>query len=127
MIVLLVGQGKTVTSVAKLNGGRTALLHEHQEAVLSKLCYCLPEDTGCCGKVTPTTITRVFTKADIVAGLTSDSIESTKTDDCDGEDTGDTGLGLLDAPIAQLLISDTEDEEFEGFMEDKAADEVVDE
>ncbi|KAF4804656.1 hypothetical protein TURU_005569 [Turdus rufiventris] len=66
-------------------------------------------------------------KADIIPGLTSDSIGSTETDDSDGEDTGDMGLGLLDAPIAQLLISDMEDEEFEGFMEDEAADEAADE
>ncbi|KAF4797975.1 pogo transposable element with KRAB domain-like protein [Turdus rufiventris] len=79
------------------------------------------------GKVTATTIIRRFAKADIIPGLTSSAIESTKIDDSDGEDTGDVGSGLLDAPIAQLLISDMEDEEFKGFMEDEAADEAADE
>ncbi|KAF4800264.1 dedicator of cytokinesis protein 4 isoform X1 [Turdus rufiventris] len=65
--------------------------------------------------------------ADIIPGMTSNAIESTKTYDFDGEDMGDVGSGLLDAPIAQLLISDTEDEEFEGFMEDEAVDEAADE
>ncbi|KAF4798792.1 hypothetical protein TURU_060694 [Turdus rufiventris] len=74
-------------------------------------------------KVTATTIIRWFARADIIPGLTSDGIESTETDDSDGEDTGDMGSGLLDTAIAQLLISNTEDEEFEGFMEDEVADE----
>ncbi|KAF4794267.1 hypothetical protein TURU_103284 [Turdus rufiventris] len=78
-------------------------------------------------KVTATTIILGFAKADIIPGLTSNGIESTEADDSDGEDTGNTGLGLLAAPIAQLLISDTEDEEFKGLMEDEATDEVVDE
>ncbi|KAF4804494.1 hypothetical protein TURU_007260 [Turdus rufiventris] len=63
------------------------------------------------GTVTATTIIRRFAKADIVPGLTSNAIESTETDDSDGEDTGDTGSGLLDAAIAQLLGSNMEDEE----------------
>ncbi|KAF4801231.1 hypothetical protein TURU_036875 [Turdus rufiventris] len=79
------------------------------------------------GKVTATTIIRGFTKADIVPGLISNAIESTKTDDSDGEEMGNVGLGFLDAPIAQLLISNMEDEEFEGFMKDEATDEVADE
>ncbi|KAF4790445.1 hypothetical protein TURU_141291 [Turdus rufiventris] len=79
------------------------------------------------GKVTATTIFQGFARVDIIPGLTSDGIESTKIDDSDGEDTGDTSSGLLDAPIAQLLLSDTEDEEFEGFMEDETADEAADE
>ncbi|KAF4795889.1 hypothetical protein TURU_089430 [Turdus rufiventris] len=78
-------------------------------------------------KVTTTAIIRGFAKADIIPGLTSNAIKRTEIDNLDGEDTGNTGLGLLDAPIAQLLISNTEDEEFEGFMEDEAADEVADE
>ncbi|KAF4787815.1 hypothetical protein TURU_167335 [Turdus rufiventris] len=75
------------------------------------------------GKVTAPTIIRGFAKANIIPGLTSNAIESHETDDSDGEDTSVVGSGLLDAPIAQLLISDTEDEEFEGLMEDEAADE----
>ncbi|KAF4797894.1 hypothetical protein TURU_070395 [Turdus rufiventris] len=63
------------------------------------------------------TIIRGFAKASIIPGLTSDSIASTETDDSDDEDTGDTGLGLLDAAIAQLMISNMEDKEFAGFME----------
>ncbi|KAF4792221.1 hypothetical protein TURU_123173 [Turdus rufiventris] len=79
------------------------------------------------GEVTATTIIRGFAKADIIPGLTSNAIESTESDNSDSEDTGDTGLGSLDPTIAQLLISDTEDEEFDGFMEDEAADGVADE
>ncbi|KAF4804706.1 pogo transposable element with KRAB domain-like protein [Turdus rufiventris] len=71
-------------------------------------------------KVTTTTIIRGFGKADIIPRLTSNGMESTETYDSDDKDTGDTGLGLLDAAIAQLLISDTEDEEFKSFMEDAA-------
>ncbi|KAF4802953.1 pogo transposable element with KRAB domain-like protein [Turdus rufiventris] len=78
-------------------------------------------------EITATAIIRGFAKADIIPGLTSDGIESTKSDDSDREDTGDVSSGLLDAPIAPLLISDTEDEEFKGFMEDEASDEVADE
>ncbi|KAF4792097.1 pogo transposable element with KRAB domain-like protein [Turdus rufiventris] len=78
-------------------------------------------------KVSATIIIRGFGRADIIPGLISDSIESTETDDSESEDVGDTGSGLLDAAIAQLLISDMEDEEFEGFMEDETADEVADE
>ncbi|KAF4804501.1 hypothetical protein TURU_007282 [Turdus rufiventris] len=77
------------------------------------------------GKVTATTIIRGFAKADIVPGLTSNAIKSSETDDSDGEDIGNTGSGLLDTAIAQLLISDMEDKEFEGFMEDEATDEVT--
>ncbi|KAF4797970.1 hypothetical protein TURU_068415 [Turdus rufiventris] len=76
------------------------------------------------GVVTATTIIRGFAKAD-VPGLTSNAIEGTETDDSEDEDTGDVGSGLLDAPTAQLLISDMEDEEFEGFMEDEATDEAA--
>ncbi|KAF4794059.1 hypothetical protein TURU_105362 [Turdus rufiventris] len=70
-------------------------------------------------KVSARTVIQGFARADIIPGMTSDSIESTKTDDSDDEDTGDTGSGLLNAAIAQLIISDMEDEEFEGFMEDE--------
>ncbi|KAF4797291.1 hypothetical protein TURU_075671 [Turdus rufiventris] len=79
------------------------------------------------GKVTATTIIRGFTKTDIIPGLTSNAIESTEIDNSDSEDMGQTGSGLLDPTIAQLLISDTEDKEFEGFMADEAADEAADE
>ncbi|KAF4804359.1 hypothetical protein TURU_008508 [Turdus rufiventris] len=78
-------------------------------------------------KVTATTIIGGFAKADIIPGLTSDSIKSTETDESDSEDTGHMGSGLLGAPIAQLLISNTEEEELEGFMEDETTDEVADE
>ncbi|KAF4800364.1 hypothetical protein TURU_045834 [Turdus rufiventris] len=54
----------------------------------------------------------------IIPGLTSDGIESTKTDDSDDEDMGDTGSGLLDAATTQMMISGTEGKEFEGFMAD---------
>ncbi|KAF4799341.1 pogo transposable element with KRAB domain-like protein [Turdus rufiventris] len=51
-------------------------------------------------KVSPRTVMRGFTKADIIPGLTSHGIESIESDDSDDEDTGDTGSGLLDATIA---------------------------
>ncbi|KAF4798195.1 hypothetical protein TURU_068055 [Turdus rufiventris] len=70
-------------------------------------------------KVSARTVIRGFTKADIISGLTSDGIKSTETNDSGDEDTGGTGLGLLDAAIAQLMIFHMEDEEFEGFMEDE--------
>ncbi|KAF4797972.1 pogo transposable element with KRAB domain-like protein [Turdus rufiventris] len=67
-------------------------------------------------QVTPATVIRGFARADIIPGFnTSDGIESAEADDSEDEDMGDTGLGLLDATIAQLMISDTEDEDFEGF------------
>ncbi|KAF4803482.1 pogo transposable element with KRAB domain-like protein [Turdus rufiventris] len=65
--------------------------------------------------------------ADTIPGLSSNAIESTESDNSDGENMGDVGLGLLDAPIALLVISDMEDEDVNDFMEDEAADEVVDE
>ncbi|KAF4792277.1 pogo transposable element with KRAB domain-like protein [Turdus rufiventris] len=71
------------------------------------------------GKVTATTIIRGFARADIIPGLTSDGIESAEAGDSEDEDMGDTGSSLLDATVAQLMISDTEDKEFEGFMEDE--------
>ncbi|KAF4803637.1 hypothetical protein TURU_014396 [Turdus rufiventris] len=46
-----------------------------------------------------TTIIQGFVKADIIPGLTSNGIESTETDDCDDEDTGNTGSGLLVLPL----------------------------
>ncbi|KAF4796723.1 hypothetical protein TURU_081884 [Turdus rufiventris] len=74
-------------------------------------------------KVTPTTIIRGFAKADIIPGFnTSDCTESAEVDDSEDEDTDDTGSGLLDAATAQLMSSDTEDEDlecFEGFTEDE--------
>ncbi|KAF4804907.1 hypothetical protein TURU_003861 [Turdus rufiventris] len=67
-------------------------------------------------KVTPATIIQGFTRADIIPGFnTSDGIESAEADDSEDEDTGDTGSGLLDVATAQLMISDTEDEDFGGF------------
>ncbi|KAF4797058.1 hypothetical protein TURU_077938 [Turdus rufiventris] len=64
-------------------------------------------------KVTPATIIRGFVRADIIAGFnTNDGIESAKADDSEDEDTGDMASGLLDATIAQLMIPNTEDEDF---------------
>ncbi|KAF4798800.1 hypothetical protein TURU_060639 [Turdus rufiventris] len=64
-------------------------------------------------KVTPVTIIRGFARADIIPEFnTSDGIESDEADDSEDEDTGDTGSGLLDATTAQLMISNTEDEDF---------------
>ena len=67
-------------------------------------------------KVTPATTIRGFARADIIPGFnTGDGIESAEADDSEDEDMGNTGSGLLDAAISQLMISDTEDEDFEGF------------
>ncbi|KAF4795128.1 pogo transposable element with KRAB domain-like protein [Turdus rufiventris] len=53
------------------------------------------------GKATTTTIIQGFAKANIIPGLTSNAIESTEIDNSDGEDTGDVGSGLLDAPASK--------------------------
>ncbi|KAF4788284.1 hypothetical protein TURU_162478 [Turdus rufiventris] len=59
-----------------------------------------------------------------VSVAVNNAIKSTKID---GEDMGNLCSVLLGAPIAQLCISNMEDEEFEGFMEDEAIDEAADE
>ncbi|KAF4796187.1 hypothetical protein TURU_086129 [Turdus rufiventris] len=69
-------------------------------------------------KIYARTVIQGFVKADIIPGLTSDGIKNIETDDSDDEDMNNTGSGLLDAAIAQLMISNMEDEEFEDFMED---------
>uniref|UniRef100_A0A8C3TJQ5 HTH CENPB-type domain-containing protein n=1 Tax=Catharus ustulatus TaxID=91951 RepID=A0A8C3TJQ5_CATUS len=79
------------------------------------------------GKVTTRTISRGFAKADIIPGLTSNAIGNTESDNSDGEGVGETASCSLDPTIAQLLVSDTEDEDFDGFKEDEAADEAADE
>ncbi|KAF4793463.1 hypothetical protein TURU_111307 [Turdus rufiventris] len=67
-------------------------------------------------KVTPATVIQGFTRADIIPEFnTSDGTESAKADDSEDEDTSNPALGLLDAATAQLMISDTEDEDFKGF------------
>uniref|UniRef100_A0A8C3TR03 HTH CENPB-type domain-containing protein n=1 Tax=Catharus ustulatus TaxID=91951 RepID=A0A8C3TR03_CATUS len=65
------------------------------------------------GKVTTRTISRGFAKADIIPGLTSNAIRSTEGDNSDGEGAGETASRSLDPTIAQLLVSDTEDEDFD--------------
>ncbi|KAF4804063.1 hypothetical protein TURU_010843 [Turdus rufiventris] len=116
-------KSETATSVGKLDGGRRALLQNTRRLRRASYATVYQWILDAWGKVTTTTIIRGFARADIIPGLTSDGIESTDTGNSDSEDMSNTGSDLLDAPIAQLLISDMEDEEFEGFMEDEAADE----
>ncbi|GAB1601903.1 hypothetical protein Ahia01_000468800 [Argonauta hians] len=63
-------------------------------------------------KVSVSTVVRAFTKAGIINEQPSNSNE-TESDDDEGDP------GSLDAAIAQLLNSDTEDEEFDGFVEEE--------
>ena len=63
-------------------------------------------------KVSVSTVVRAFTKAEIINEQPSKSSETESDDD-------EKNPGLLDAAIAQLLNSDTEDEEFEGFVEEE--------
>ena len=61
-------------------------------------------------KVSVSTVVRAFKKAGITNEQPSNSNETESEDD-------ERDPGLLDAAIAQLLNSDTEDEEFEGFVD----------
>ncbi|KAF4804323.1 hypothetical protein TURU_008823 [Turdus rufiventris] len=64
------------------------------------------------------------TRADIIPDFnTSHDIESAEADNSEDEDMGDIASGLLDAAIAQLMISDMEDKDFEGF-EGSTEDEI---
>lgn len=63
-------------------------------------------------KVSVSTVVRAFTKAGIINEQPSNSNETESDDD-------ERNPGLLDAAIAQLLNSDTEDEEFDGFVEEE--------
>lgn len=55
-----------------------------------------------------------FTKAGIVTELPDNSSDT----DSDNNDFGETEPGTMDAVLAQLFNSDTEEEEFEGFVDD---------
>ena len=63
-----------------------------------------------CATVSVSSVVRAFTKAGIITEQHSDSNDS----DSDEE----REPGMLNPDIAQLLNSDTEDEEFDGFEED---------
>ena len=65
-------------------------------------------------KISVSTITRSFRKAGIIP-------EQSNTDNSDETDSNsdETDPVMLDAEIAQLLNSDTEDEEFDGFLEEE--------
>ena len=56
---------------------------------------------------------RAFTKAGIVTELPDNSSDT----DSDNDDFDETEPGTLDAVLAQLFNSDTEEEEFEGFVD----------
>lgn len=63
-------------------------------------------------KISVSTVVRAFTKAGIITELPGNSNDTDSDSDNDERDPG-----MLDAVIAQLLNSDTEDEEFEGFVD----------
>lgn len=63
-------------------------------------------------KVSVSSVVRAFTKAGII---TEQPGNSNETD----SDNDERDPGMLDAEIAQLLNSDTEDEEFDGFAEEE--------
>lgn len=63
-------------------------------------------------KVSVSTVVRAFMKAGIITELPGNS------NDVDS-DNDDRESGMLDSVIAQLLNSDTEDEEFEGFVDEE--------
>lgn len=63
-------------------------------------------------KVSVSTVVRAFTKAGIITELPGNSNDT----DLDNEERDP---GMLDAVIAQLLNSDTEDEEFDGFVDEE--------
>jgi len=65
-------------------------------------------------KISVSTITRSFRKAGIITEQ-SNTDNSNETD----SDTDETDPVLLDVKIEQLLNSDTEDEEFDGFLEEE--------
>lgn len=66
--------------------------------------------------VSVSSVTRAFRKAGIITEqLSTGTGNSSETDTDDDEDNDERVPGVLDAEIAQLFNSDTEDEEFEGF------------
>ena len=69
---------------------------------------------GSWSKISVSTITRPFRKAGIIP-------EQSNTDNSDETDSNsdETDPVMLDAEIAQLLNSDTEDKEFDGFLEEE--------
>ena len=65
-------------------------------------------------KISISTITRSFRKAGIITEQSN--IDNSNEIDSDNDKTDPV---MLDADIAQLLNSDTEDEEFDGFLEEE--------
>ena len=65
-------------------------------------------------KISISTITRSFRKAGIITEQSN--IDNSNETDSDSDETDPV---MLDAEIAQLLNSDTEDEEFDGFLEEE--------
>ncbi|KAG5831790.1 hypothetical protein ANANG_G00282950 [Anguilla anguilla] len=63
-------------------------------------------------KVSVSTVVRAFMKAGIITELPGNSNDT-------DSDNDERDPGMLDAVIAQLLNSDTEDEEFEGFVDEE--------
>ena len=52
------------------------------------------------------------------AGIITEQLNIDNSDEA-GSDSNETDPGMLDVEIAQLLNSDTEDEEFDGFLEEE--------
>jgi len=65
-------------------------------------------------KISVSTIMRSFRKA----GIITEQLNIDNSDEA-GSDSNETDPGMLDVEIAQLLNSDTEDEEFDGFLEEE--------
>lgn len=63
-------------------------------------------------KVSVSSVVRAFTKA----GIITEQLSNSKETDSDNDERDP---GMLDAEIAQLLNSDTEDEEFDGFVDEE--------
>lgn len=64
--------------------------------------------------ISVSTVVRVLRKAGIATELPDNSSDT----DSDNDDFDETELGMLDALFAQLFNSDTEEEEFEGFLDE---------
>lgn len=87
--------------------------HVHQDgATYATICQWIVDAWA---DISVSTVVRAFTKAGIVTELPDNSSNT----DSDNDDFDETEPGKLDAVFAQLFNSDTEEEEFEGFMDEE--------
>ena len=82
-----------------------------QRASYATICQWIVDSWS---KISISTITRSFRKAGIITEQSN--IDNSNETDSDSDETDPV---MLDAEIAQLLNSDTEDEEFDGFLEEE--------